>query len=190
MQSRNKSNKHWPKVSWLTMITMQRMSSSIKKKKTMGCHLLVSYVVNSGRSAAVTQLSHAASTTFANPVLSSKYWHRHGTMQAVMTEYCSVPCLFECHGQLVFCAECSKCPLLCNGNRHTWLTECVALMVGDCGYYPACQDVLKTFLVLYRQNRKTGKCAACDQPTQGIFNIATDITKKLKYTKDKGDAGG
>lgn len=30
---------------------------------------------------------------------------------------------------------------------------------------------------------KTGKCAACDQPTQGIFNVATDILKKLKQAK-------
>jgi hypothetical protein len=30
---------------------------------------------------------------------------------------------------------------------------------------------------------KTGKCAACDQPTQGIFNIATDILKKMKQAK-------
>lgn len=39
------------------------------------------------------------------------------------------------------------------------------------------------FAVLHRHNMKTGKCAACDQPTQGIFNIATDILKKMKQAK-------
>lgn len=36
---------------------------------------------------------------------------------------------------------------------------------------------------LCRHNTKTGKCAACEQPTQGIFNIATDILKKIKQGK-------
>lgn len=34
-----------------------------------------------------------------------------------------------------------------------------------------------------KHNTKTGKCAACEQPTQGIFNVATDILKKLKAAK-------
>jgi ribosomal protein L34E len=39
-------------------------------------------------------------------------------------------------------------------------------------------------LALYRRNTKNGKCAACEQPTQGIFNIATDVLKKMKKAKD------
>jgi hypothetical protein len=36
-----------------------------------------------------------------------------------------------------------------------------------------------------RHNAKSGKCAACEQPTKGIFNIATDIIKKMKKAKEK-----
>jgi ribosomal protein L34E len=39
-------------------------------------------------------------------------------------------------------------------------------------------------IAVCRRNTKNGKCAACEQPTQGIFNIATDILKKMKKAKD------
>ena len=41
-------------------------------------------------------------------------------------------------------------------------------------------------LALCRHNAKKGKCAVCEEPTHGIFNIATDILKKMKKAKDKG----
>jgi RING finger protein 113A len=31
-----------------------------------------------------------------------------------------------------------------------------------------------------RHNAKTSKCAACEQPTQGVFNTAHEILKKMK----------
>lgn len=42
-----------------------------------------------------------------------------------------------------------------------------------------------------RRNTKTGKCATCEQQTQGIFNRATDILKKMKKQKEREkEAGG
>lgn len=38
---------------------------------------------------------------------------------------------------------------------------------------------------LHRRNAKTGKCATCEQQTQGIFNLATDILKKVKKAQEK-----
>lgn len=45
---------------------------------------------------------------------------------------------------------------------------------------------------LHRRNAKTGKCATCEQQTQGIFNLATDILKKVKKAQEKeaAAAGG
>lgn len=37
-----------------------------------------------------------------------------------------------------------------------------------------------------RRNAKTAKCAVCEQPTQGIFNVANDIVKKMKKATGKG----
>lgn len=39
-----------------------------------------------------------------------------------------------------------------------------------------------------RHNAKTGKCAACEQPTQGIFNVATDVLRKMKKLKAREGA--
>ncbi|GBF99505.1 hypothetical protein Rsub_12283 [Raphidocelis subcapitata] len=36
-----------------------------------------------------------------------------------------------------------------------------------------------------KRNAKTGKCATCEQQTQGIFNLATEILKKVKRDKEK-----
>ena len=36
-----------------------------------------------------------------------------------------------------------------------------------------------------RHNSKTGKCAACETATQGIFNMATDVQKRMKADKKK-----
>jgi RING finger protein 113A len=38
-----------------------------------------------------------------------------------------------------------------------------------------------------RHNAKTSKCAVCEQATQGIFNVAQDILKKMK--RGGGGAG-
>lgn len=35
----------------------------------------------------------------------------------------------------------------------------------------------------HRHNSKTSKCAVCEQPTQGIFNVAHEINKKMKKAK-------
>jgi hypothetical protein len=52
---------------------------------------------------------------------------------------------------------------------------------------PCCQPTLampvSSLTAVCRRNTKNGKCAACEQPTQGIFNIATDILKKMKKAK-------
>jgi len=34
-----------------------------------------------------------------------------------------------------------------------------------------------------KHNSKTSKCAVCEQPTQGIFNVAHEIVKKMKKVK-------
>ena len=34
-------------------------------------------------------------------------------------------------------------------------------------------------------NAKSNKCAACEQPTNGIFNVATDIDRKVQEQKKK-----
>ena len=34
-----------------------------------------------------------------------------------------------------------------------------------------------------RNNAKTGKCAVCSAATQGIFNVAQDIVRKMKKAK-------
>jgi RING finger protein 113A len=31
-----------------------------------------------------------------------------------------------------------------------------------------------------RHNAKTSKCAVCEQPTQGVFNTAHEIIKRMK----------
>jgi hypothetical protein len=46
-----------------------------------------------------------------------------------------------------------------------------------------------------RRNAKTGKCATCEQQTQGIFNLAGEILKKMKRDKEReakaaGGGGG
>eukprot|EP00878_Enallax_costatus_P042956 GHUV01050485.1.p1 GENE.GHUV01050485.1~~GHUV01050485.1.p1 ORF type:complete len:187 (+),score=39.71 GHUV01050485.1:107-667(+) len=64
-------------------------------------------------------------------------------------------------------------PFACYICRHPW-HECKGdPVVTKCRHYFCESCALK-------RNAKNGKCAACDQPTQGIFNIATDIIKKMK----------
>jgi hypothetical protein len=51
-----------------------------------------------------------------------------------------------------------------------------------------CTDLKRACVVVFlcRHNAKKGKCAVCEEPTHGIFNIATDVLKKMKKAKDKG----
>lgn len=64
-------------------------------------------------------------------------------------------------------------PFACYICRELW-AECKSdPVVTKCKHY-FCETCA------IKHNMKTGKCAACDQPTQGIFNVATDILKKMK----------
>lgn len=40
-----------------------------------------------------------------------------------------------------------------------------------------------------RRHGRTSKCAVCEKPTMGIFNVAEDIVKKYKL-EDKGATQG
>ncbi len=35
-----------------------------------------------------------------------------------------------------------------------------------------------------QHNARSGKCAVCEAPTQGIFNVAHDIKRKVKLKRD------
>eukprot|EP00775_Hariotina_reticulata_P012479 gene12479-12613_t len=73
-------------------------------------------------------------------------------------------------------------PFACYICRQPW-HECKSdPVVAKCKHYFCETCALK-------QNKKSGKCAACDQPTQGIFNIATDVLKKIKKGGYKAAAG-
>ncbi|WIA16526.1 hypothetical protein OEZ85_013203 [Tetradesmus obliquus] len=68
-------------------------------------------------------------------------------------------------------------PFACYICRKPW-QECKSdPVVTKCRHYFCESCALK-------RNTKNGKCAACEQPTQGIFNIATDILKKVKKAKE------
>ncbi|KAF8065524.1 zZinc finger CCCH domain-containing protein 1 [Scenedesmus sp. PABB004] len=74
-------------------------------------------------------------------------------------------------------------PFACYICREPW-AECKSdPVVTRCKHYFCEACALK-------RNAKTGKCAACDQPTQGIFNVAADVVKKLKKAKDAGGGAG
>lgn len=52
-----------------------------------------------------------------------------------------------------------------------------------------CKHYFCETCALRHNSLNKGKCAICEQPTNGIFNVATDITKKVKEQKRK-DAEG
>jgi RING finger protein 113A len=63
-------------------------------------------------------------------------------------------------------------PFACLICRKPW-NECQDPVVTKCNHYFCEQCALQ-------HNAKTTKCAACQQPTGGIFNVARDIVKKYK----------
>ncbi|KIY98104.1 RING finger protein [Monoraphidium neglectum] len=77
--------------------------------------------------------------------------------------------------------EDDELPFACYICRKPW-GECKSdPVVTKCKHYFCESCALK-------HNAKTGKCATCEQPTQGIFNLATDVIKKMKRLKDKEGA--
>lgn len=68
-------------------------------------------------------------------------------------------------------------PFACYICRRPW-EECQDPVVTRCKHYFCEQCALK-------QNAKTGKCFVCEQPTNGIFNVAHDIAAKSKARKRK-----
>ncbi|MEW5299313.1 MAG: hypothetical protein WDW38_003399 [Sanguina aurantia] len=63
-------------------------------------------------------------------------------------------------------------PFACYICRLPW-EECKNPVVSRCRHYFCESCALK-------HNAKSQKCAACDQPTQGIFNEASDVVKKMR----------
>jgi RING finger protein 113A len=63
-------------------------------------------------------------------------------------------------------------PFACFICRKAWI-ECQDPVVTKCNHYFCEQCALQ-------HNAKTTKCAACQQPTGGIFNVARDIVRKYK----------
>ena len=54
--------------------------------------------------------------------------------------------------------------------------KCFTVQVTRCRHYFCENCALK-----HNGNKKNGgRCAVCDVPTGGIFNVATDIEKKMK----------
>ncbi|KAI8465840.1 MAG: hypothetical protein J3K34DRAFT_435633 [Monoraphidium minutum] len=79
--------------------------------------------------------------------------------------------------------EDDELPFACYICRRPWADVTSDPVVTKCRHYFCESCALK-------HNAKTGKCATCEQQTQGIFNLATDITKKMKKAKEKEAAGG
>lgn len=73
-------------------------------------------------------------------------------------------------------------PFACYICRKPWAECSSEPVITKCKHYFCESCALK-------RNTKTGKCATCEQQTQGIFNLATDIIKKMKKQKDKEQAG-
>ncbi len=68
-------------------------------------------------------------------------------------------------------------PFACYICRRPW-EDCQDPVVTRCKHYFCEQCALK-------HNAKTGKCQVCEQPTNGIFNIAHDIAAKAREKKQK-----
>ena len=73
-------------------------------------------------------------------------------------------------------------PFACYICRKPW-EECKRPVMTRCKHYFCEPCALK-------HNARGGKCAACDTATQGIFNVAQDILKKMKKTAERVAAGG
>ncbi|GAX83907.1 hypothetical protein CEUSTIGMA_g11331.t1 [Chlamydomonas eustigma] len=69
-------------------------------------------------------------------------------------------------------------PFACYTCRRSW-EECKTAVITRCKHYFCESCALKN-------NVKSGKCEVCGQATQGIFNMAHDVLKKLKMMKEKG----
>jgi RING finger protein 113A len=52
-----------------------------------------------------------------------------------------------------------------------------------------CKHYFCETCALRHNSLNKGKCAICEQPTNGIFNVANDIVKKVKVQKKKDDEG-
>lgn len=68
-------------------------------------------------------------------------------------------------------------PFACFICRKSWI-ECQDPVVTKCNHHFCEQCALQ-------HNAKTTKCAACQQPTGGIFNVARDIIKKYKPKRQR-----
>jgi RING finger protein 113A len=66
-------------------------------------------------------------------------------------------------------------PFACHICRRPW-EECQDPVVTKCKHYFCEQCALK-------HNAKSAKCAVCEQPTSGIFNVAHEIERKAKEKK-------
>ncbi|KAK9806809.1 hypothetical protein WJX72_003538 [[Myrmecia] bisecta] len=71
-------------------------------------------------------------------------------------------------------------PFACYICRKPW-EECSEPVITRCKHYFCETCALK-------HNAKSGKCAVCEQPTNGLFNIATDVLKRQKQ-KQRAVAG-
>lgn len=70
-------------------------------------------------------------------------------------------------------------PFACWICRQPW-EQCTDPVVTKCGHHFCEQCALK-------HNARSSKCAVCEQPTAGIFNVAHDIARKVR-DKKRADA--
>jgi RING finger protein 113A len=68
-------------------------------------------------------------------------------------------------------------PFACSLCRELWDDKTTPIKT-RCGHYFHEQCALK-------QNTRTGKCAVCEKPTQGIFNVASEIQRKMKRKRER-----
>lgn len=69
-------------------------------------------------------------------------------------------------------------PFACYICRRPW-KEVADPVVTRCKHY-FCEHCA------FRHNAKSKKCFVCEQPTNGIFNVAQDIVKKVKEERKAG----
>jgi RING finger protein 113A len=73
-------------------------------------------------------------------------------------------------------------PFACMICRRPW-AECQDPVATRCRHHFCEQCALQ-------HNAKSAKCAVCEQPTGGIFNVANDILKKEKERRKREESGG
>lgn len=78
--------------------------------------------------------------------------------------------------------EGDELPFACYLCRKPW-AEIRDPVVTRCKHY-FCETC-----ALRHNSLNKAKCAICEQPTNGIFNVANDIVKKVKEQKKKDDEG-